>query len=81
MNTAQIHSHADKSADRVFLKKRDERLFQVLFVLSFPAFLAVVFTTRLLPHVGEGSDTKKQVSMLSEASQSARSTIAQALTD
>ena len=78
MNTAHIESHTAKPTTRVFLKKRDERLFQVLFVLSFPVFLAVVFTTRLLP---AGSEGKKQTSMMNEARESARSTIALALTD
>ena len=78
MNTTHIQSHIEKSNDRIFLKKRDERLFQVLFVLSFPVFLAVVFATRLLP---AGSENKKQTSMLNEARESARSTIALALTD
>jgi|GEM_PF-3972430 len=78
MNTAHIQSQTDRPTDRFFLKKSDERLFQVLFVLSFPVFLAVVFTTRLLP---ASSDNKKQISMINEARESARSNIAQALTD
>ena len=78
MNSTHIQSHADKSSDRVFLKKRDERLFQAIFFVSFPVFLAVVFTTRLIP---AGSEQKKQTSMINEARESARSTIALALTD
>jgi len=43
-------------ADRQNLKKRDERLFQVLFLISFPIFLVIVLATRLVP---AASDAKK----------------------
>jgi hypothetical protein len=87
MNTTNIRSSdidkfeeksANKSSIRLFLKKRDERLFQVMFILSFPIFLAVVCATRFLPL---SSDNKKHTSMLSEARESAHSTIALALAD
>jgi hypothetical protein len=73
-NAAEHHLSDD---ERQSLKRRDERLFQVIFVLSFPVFLAIVMATRLLPT----GNAQKDVSMLSEASQSARSTIATALAD
>lgn len=90
MNTTNMSSNtadkfedtpAHKSSDRLCLKKRDERLFQVLFFLSFPMFLAFVCATRLLPISSASSDNKKQISMLSEARESAHSTIALALAD
>jgi hypothetical protein len=64
--------------DRQNLKKRDERVFQAIFMLSFPVFLVVVLTTRLLP---AANDSKKQTSILGEASNKARSTLAMALMD
>ncbi|AMS32281.1 MAG: hypothetical protein ACK45Y_10625 [Betaproteobacteria bacterium] len=63
---------------RHHLKKRDERLFQAIFLVSFPVFLVVVLTTRLLPVANE---SKKQTSILGEASNKARSTLAMALMD
>ncbi|MCA2999225.1 MAG: hypothetical protein ACKO15_03225 [Burkholderiales bacterium] len=65
-------------ADRQNLKKRDERLFQVLFLISFPIFLVIVLATRLVP---AASDAKKHPSILVEASHQARSTLAMALMD
>jgi hypothetical protein len=59
------------------LKRREERLFQAIFMLSFPVFFILVLATRLLPAAGES----KKESILSEAKASARSTIAVALTD
>lgn len=84
MNTNNIAAQTitaqsnDQMRDRHSLKKRDERLFQALFFLSFPVFLAFVLTTRLMPVSGEN---KKQTSVMNEARESARSTIALALTD
>jgi hypothetical protein len=64
--------------ERQNLKKRDERLFQAIFLVSFPLFLVIVLTTRLLPAANE---SKKQTSILGEASNKARSTLAMALMD
>ncbi len=64
--------------ERQILKKRDERLFQAVFLVSFPLFLVIVLTTRLLPTANE---SKKQTSILGEASNKARSTLAMALMD
>jgi hypothetical protein len=61
---------------RKSLKQRDERLFQAIFVVSFPVFLAIVIAARMVP-----GDSKKDTSVFSEASKSARSTIAMALMD
>jgi hypothetical protein len=60
------------------LKKRDERLFMAIFILSFPIFLAIAMATRLLGSPGE---VKRDASILGEASSAARSTIAIALQD
>jgi hypothetical protein len=65
-------------AERQNLKKRDERLFHLLFVISFPIFLVIVLATRLVPTAGEA---KKHPSILGEASNQARSTLAMALMD
>jgi hypothetical protein len=75
MNTQSTSLDADPKRA---LRQRDEKLFQAIFVLSFPVFLIVVMATRFLPTSGEG---KREVSILSEASSSARSTIAIALMD
>lgn len=63
---------------RQSLKKRDETLFTAIFIVSFPIFLAIVAGTRML---GGGGETKRDASVLSEASEAARSTIAIALQD
>jgi hypothetical protein len=73
MNTSTV-----VEGERQTSKKRDERLFQAIFMLSFPVFLVIVLTTRLLPAANE---TKKQTSILGEASNKARSTLAMALMD
>jgi hypothetical protein len=65
-------------AERQNLKKRDERLFHLLFVISFPIFLVIVLATRLVPTAGEA---KKHPPILGEASNQARSTLAMALMD
>jgi hypothetical protein len=65
-------------AERQNLKKRDERLFHLLFVISFPIFLVIVLATRLVP---TASEAKKHPSILGEASNQARSTLAMALMD
>jgi hypothetical protein len=72
MNTNNLADNIKRS-----LKRRDERLFQAIFMLSFPIFFILVLATRLLPAAGES----KKESILSEAKTSARSTIAMALTD
>jgi hypothetical protein len=72
MSTTQLADNFKRS-----VKQRDERLFQAIFMLSFPIFFILVLATRLLPAAGES----KRESILSEAKSSARSTIAMALTD
>jgi hypothetical protein len=72
MSTTQLADNFKRS-----VKQRDERLFQAIFMLSFPIFFILVLATRLLPAPGES----KKESILSEAKSSARSTIAMALTD
>jgi hypothetical protein len=72
MSTTQLAHNFKRS-----VKQRDERLFQAIFMLSFPVFFILVLAARLLPAAGEG----KKESILSEAKSSARSTIAVALTD
>ena len=75
-------SHADViKAER----KKDERSFHLLFVLSFPLFLVAVMLGRLIPGIsalGEGSSAHRDTSksIIAEASATARSTIAIALT-
>ena len=66
-------------------RKKDERSFHLLFVLSFPLFLVAVMLGRLIPGIsalGEGSSAHRDTSksIIAEASATARSTIAIALT-
>jgi hypothetical protein len=72
MSTTQLADNFKRS-----VKQRDERLFQAIFILSFPIFLVLVLATRLSP----AGEAKKERSILSEASASARSVIAVALQD
>ncbi len=60
------------------IRKRDERLFQALVLVSFPVFLLIVTASRL---VNGAPDVKRDVSIMAEAKESARSTIAIALSD
>jgi hypothetical protein len=73
MSTTQLADNFKRS-----VKQRDERLFMAIFILSFPVFLVLVLATRLSP---AASEVKKERSILSEASASARSVIAVALQD
>ncbi len=60
----------------------DERTFQLLFLLSFPIFLAMALGARVLPGAKSGDDPgAHRGSLLSDAASAARSTIAIALTD
>jgi hypothetical protein len=59
-------------------KRHDERVFRLILVFTFPFFLAVVLLGRLLPSSGS-IDGHGRTSIFSEASATARSTIAVAL--
>jgi hypothetical protein len=65
------------------VKKRDELVFKLMLLLSFPIFLAVVLSARILPAkwVPTAIDHKKSSSIFHEATSVARSTIAVALMD
>jgi hypothetical protein len=75
--------HEHTVTNRKNMKKRDELIFRMMIFLSFPIFLAVVISTRMLPAkwVPAAIDNKKSASIFHEASTVARSTIAIALTD
>ncbi len=60
----------------------EERTFQLLFLLSFPIFLALALTARAHPASRSGDEAgQHRGSVLAEAAAAARSTIAIALTD
>ena len=60
----------------------EERTFQLLFLCSFPVFLAVALSARVLPGAKSSDDPgARRGSLLAEAASVARSTIAIALTD
>lgn len=61
----------------------DERTFQMLFLVSFPFFLAVALSARVLPGLHKQGDdsANRRGSLLAEAAAAARSTLAIALTD
>ena len=61
-------------------RKRDERAFYLLFMLSFPLFLMAALAGRLLPGKTVGSENGGQ-SIIAEASATTRSTIAIGLTN
>jgi len=62
---------------------QDERVFQAIFLVSFPLFLAAALAGRVLPMAkAAGADRPgKQGSVFVQASATARSTIAIALTN
>lgn len=71
------------STDNAPVRQRrvaDERLFQLLFWVSFPLFFALALGSRVLPGSKSGDDGSRS-SVLAEAAAAARSTIAIALTD
>ena len=59
-------------------KRHDERVFRVILVFTFPFFLAVALLGRLLPSAAN-AESGQRTSIFSEASATARSTIAVAL--
>jgi hypothetical protein len=63
-------------------RKKDERSFYVLFVLSFPLFLIAALIGRLIASGAESTAANhvQNKSVIAEASAAARSTIAIALT-
>ncbi len=68
-----------RSANRWDASKRhDERVFRVILVFTFPFFLAVALLGRLMP-LGNSPEAGRSASIFSEASATARSTIAVAL--
>ena len=75
--------HQQTGVSRQSLKKHDELIFKLMIYLSFPIFLAVVVTTRMLPAklVPVAIESKKSESIFHEATTVARSTIAIALMD
>jgi hypothetical protein len=63
-------------------RRQDERTFQLLFLVSFPVFLAVTLGTRVLPGARHHDDSgTHRNSLLADAAAAARSTIAIALND
>jgi hypothetical protein len=86
VETATAH-HADAgyrnvvgSEQRVQERKRDERAFYMLFMLTFPLFLIAVVAHRVLPgSTTSGSATGK--SIMAEAGETTSSTLAIALTN
>lgn len=56
-------------------RRGDQRLFQLLFWLSFPVFLLLTAAARWLP-AGEGVRAAARTSVISEAAEAACSTIA-----
>lgn len=75
--TTQAHSQLDTT------RVQDERVFQAIFLVSFPLFLAAALAGRVLPMAkASGADRPaKQGSVFVQASATARSTIAIALTN
>ncbi len=75
--------HQQAGVSRQSLKKRDELIFRLMIFLSFPIFLAVVISTRIVPAkwIPAAADSRKSSSILHEATTVARSTIAIALMD
>lgn len=73
-------ARGDGAEQLVRERKRDERAFYLLFMLSFPLFLMVVVAGRLLPGSAAGGDRAGK-SIIAEASATTRSTIAIALTN
>jgi len=58
----------------------DERMFQLLFLLSFPIFLAITLSARVLPGAKSGDDARvPRGSLFSDAATTARATLAIAL--
>ncbi len=75
--TTRAHSQLDTT------RLQDERVFQAIFLVSFPLFLAAALAGRVLPVAKAGSADRpgKQGSVFVQASATARSTIAIALTN
>ncbi len=75
--------HPSTGVSRRSLKQRDEFIFRLMIFISFPIFLAVVLSTRILPAkwIPSAADSRKSDSILHEATTVARSTIAIALMD
>ncbi len=60
----------------------DERTFQLLFLLSFPIFLAMALGARALPGAKAGDEARQpRGSLFSDAATTARATLAIALND
>ncbi|MDE2080756.1 MAG: hypothetical protein KGI90_05345 [Burkholderiales bacterium] len=60
----------------------DERTFQLLFLLSFPIFLAMALGARVLPGAKSGDEARQpRGSLFTDAATTARSTLAIALND
>jgi len=76
---AAMHAEDVSSVEEMQKSRRqDERAFFLAFVLSFPFFLAAVFAARMMMPAKAitANDVKPRSSLISEASQAARSTIA-----
>jgi hypothetical protein len=89
MNASQVETQATGTqsvpANGPVLKARqqDERLFRLVFMVSFPLFLLVGIAARLMPAAPLSglSEAKPRGSLLAEATAAARSTIAVAFAD
>lgn len=66
-------------AEPAATRERDERLFVLVLLVSFPLFLIVAVSARLMP--GGSPEAKPRGSIFAEAASTARATIAIAFND